>query len=140
VSALLAEAAPPEVDGPMIAITFGSEISFWETMIASPPPFSMGVSAWTSVTLSPYFFDRFLTPYFAHVTCSWPMKPPPPVSGVTIPSLIGLLQLTTACEPDTADEPAPAVAASAAAPSAASASATSPRPFMPCSSLVGIPR
>ena len=126
----LADAAPPEVAGSITASTLGSEISFWETTRASPGPFSTGVSACTSWTLSPYFFDRTLIPYFVHVSCSWPMKPPPPVSGVTIASFTGPLQLT-ACVLVVLDEPAPAVAASAAAPSAASASTANARLLIP---------
>ena len=80
--------------------------------------------------MRPYFFARVFTPYFAQESCSWPMKPPPPVSGVMSASLTVLLQLI-ACVAVTADEPAPAVDASAATTIVASASTTPPRRFIP---------
>jgi hypothetical protein len=68
--------------------------------------------------LRPYFFERFVTAYFAQESCSWPMNPPPPVSGVMSASLTVLLQLI-AWVAVTADDPAPAVDGSGFRPSGA---------------------
>src|SRR6185503_12111604 len=130
VSAPLADATPPDVAGPIATSTFGSEMNFCATTSASPGPFSTGVSPCRSCTLSPYFFARVFTAYLDQESCSWPMNPPPPVSGVMSASLTVLLQLI-ACVAVTADEPAPAVDASAATTIVASASTTPPRRFIP---------
>ena len=70
VSAPLAAATPPEVAGPIVTRTLGSEMNFWATTTASPLPFSTGVSPCRSCTLRPYFFARVFTPYLAHASCS----------------------------------------------------------------------
>ena len=71
------------------------------------------------------------TAYCVQVSCSWPRKPAPPVSGVMMPILSVPLQLTT-CDAVADDEPAPAVdAAIAAATAATSASTATARAFIP---------
>ena len=121
------------------ASTFGSEMSFWETVLASPPPFSIGRVHRHERHLEPVFRRQVLTPNFAHDSCSVADEAAAAGERSCERELDRVPCSSTACEPDTADEPAPAVAASAAAPSAASASAANPRLFIPCSSLVGIP-
>src|SRR5947208_759352 len=86
-------ATAPEVDGPMIPTTALSATNFCAAACAGAGPCSTGVSNGTSVALSPTVWGSVLIAYFAHDSCSWPRKPAPPVSGVTSPSFIVLLQL-----------------------------------------------
>ena len=128
-NALEAEAAAPDVAGPITATSRESAIIFWATTRPSPGPFSTGVSPSTSCTLSPSGLASVETAYRVQESCSWPRNPAPPVSGVMIPIFSVPLQLT-ACVLVTPDEPAPAVDASAAATIVASASTTPPRPLI----------
>src|SRR5215475_742706 len=85
--------ASPDVDGPMMPTTFGSDAYFCASARAGAAPCSTGVSPWSSWIFRPYCFGRVATAYFAQLSCSVPRKPAPPVIGVTIASFIGLLQL-----------------------------------------------
>src|SRR4051812_25881335 len=118
--AALEAATPPEVDGPITASTFGSEMNFCATDCATEGPCSTGVSPTTRDTFSPSLGASSFTPSFAQVTCSLPMKPAPPVTGVAKPSLNGALQLILA---DDAEDAARSGRADAAV-TTASASAT----------------
>ncbi len=134
-SDLLADATPPDVAGPRTAATCVSEMNFCATFCASPGPFSTGVSPPTIWTLSLSFGPSVFAAYFAHESCSLPMGPPPPVSGVSNGSLIVPLQSTAAIR-SAADDPAPAVDASAAAAIATKAMTSPPRLFIRTDLLV----
>src|SRR5262245_12944726 len=90
---LLDAATAPEVEGPMRPTTLWSATNFCAAACAGAGPCSTGVSNGTSVIFSPSVFGISLTASFAHVSCSVPRKPAPPVRGVTNPIFIGEVQL-----------------------------------------------
>jgi len=126
----------PEAAGPMMATTLLSATYFCASVTVGAGPASNGVSPARSLILRPYFGASVLTAYFAQLSCSLPIKPPPPVSGVTTAILSVLLQLKAWVFAATVD-PAPAVDASAAATMATNAIAIPPRRFIPMFLLDG---
>ena len=82
---LLVAATEPEVEPPITPIMVLLATNFCATVCAADGPCSTGASPGTSRTLRPIVFGSVLIASLAHESCSWPMKPAPPVRGASIP-------------------------------------------------------
>ncbi len=125
---LLVAATEPDVEPPMTPTMLLLAMNFCATVCAAEGPCSTGASPGTSLTFRPIVLGSVLIASFAHESCSWPMKPAPPVRGASMPIESWLEQLIALER--SVDAPAGAALTVAASAVAAATAANSGNDFV----------